>query len=1174
MNFRHLIIAGLCCLAAACGKNPAGGGGFNADCVRNSDCAQPFYCKDGACVLDAASVCQAGVKRCNGDSVETCAEGGDRWDVTKDCATGCSNNDCRPQACTPNERKCDGSMIFQCLSNGSGFVFVQSCPTACNEQTKECSTPICAPYETRCKPDSTGTLQTCNSRGTAWVDSPCSATAGESVCVEGRCLAKTCSVTKDATGAVTTREERCRGTIAEACNDTETGFEAKQVCGNGCDFDAVNKKATCPAAACTPFDTRCKDRGTLQTCNSRGTAWVDAACDADSQRCVAGACIPKACSVTVGSTIERQQRCNGAIREECDDTETKFRTIETCEFGCNLSGTTATCAPAACAEGETTCDGLALMKCAPGRASFGFVQYCPSGCVKDATTTPPSAACAAPSCAPLSRRCGTESLTGISFVETCKADGTGWDRVESCPQACTAGICQVTDSTCVDGDIRCRGYEVEQCVRLSSGSSEWRFVDRCLGQCNSGVCATGGAVGCAGGVIDPSTATCGTSQRLPFQVKAMLADPVNDKVPCDGTSRVLLYTTPIASSSGVIVPDGTLVTFVHDSPAASPDSLLASTDADPVTPGLQRPTLNGVATVVISAPAASSACNTDPTAPRTVKVTASISGKAQGVGQLTFLTPAATTPPQKFIYLADDFSSLRNADRVNSTTAWNTTAGTVTALPSFQLGTGSDGDLTIETSRDLQAEGYARAWNVVSAGAADVTVDNVLPSLSPGDEVLLTTIWASTGTNSGNYEFKRVASISSGRIVFTEAIRNAYGSAAGYDGAQRTIVQRVPNFANLTITSAGTLSSTAPTAAAGAAPTGGTGIVAFRVKDTAKISGKIDMKNKGLPAFPTWSNTQTYAPGVEVLYNGNGWVATAATGNVGKTPGTDPAYWAAFTVPATTPALSRLQMGSSAAGNNGGIVYLAAGTLTFKDSAAGFAGATSVITTEGTSQGGLLWMQGGSFELNDPAAVTPFASTVTRFVNSAGGRLRYDYGQLDSSTGTLAVAPATGTNTNEPAGANCKYGGIKNVIAGPPAVTSYVCNAAPLFAGGVSYAGQAGAFLTQSLNLYEEPSASSLDIRVVDLLGVIGGSGASTIASPINNTRTLASLIPGLKIESSVDGATPGTWGDLKTGTYTFQFNDPTLATAGKKMKWRSSSATLDDKALNLRSVSFKLTLR
>ena len=60
MNFRRLVIAGLCWLAAACGKIEAGGSGFNADCARNSDCAQPFYCKGGHCVLDAATICQSG----------------------------------------------------------------------------------------------------------------------------------------------------------------------------------------------------------------------------------------------------------------------------------------------------------------------------------------------------------------------------------------------------------------------------------------------------------------------------------------------------------------------------------------------------------------------------------------------------------------------------------------------------------------------------------------------------------------------------------------------------------------------------------------------------------------------------------------------------------------------------------------------------------------------------------------------------------------------------------------------------------------------------------------------------------------------------------------------------------------------------------------------------------
>ena len=112
-------------------------------------------------------------------------------------------------------------------------------------------------------------------------------------------------------------------------------------------------------------------------------------------------------------------------------------------------------------------------------------------------------------------------------------------------------------------------------------------------------------------------------------------------------------------------------------------------------------------------------------------------------------------------------------------------------------------DLAVDaTVFDLQTSGYATAWNVTSLTNMDATVDaSAAITLIPGDEVLLTTMWGPAGSSGpGNYEFKRVASVSSNTVFFTESVRNIYGNGTNADlTGHRVILQRVPQFANVTV---------------------------------------------------------------------------------------------------------------------------------------------------------------------------------------------------------------------------------------------------------------------------------------------------------------------------------------------------------------------------------------
>lgn len=1117
MMLRRVMIAGLCTAALGCGKLPLGNVPLGGACVQNEDCGQLMTCVTGVCAFTAPPLCQPDLKRCNGDFVETCSTAGDKYTADANpCLTGCENGACKPAACARGaERKCDGQIILQCNSAGTGFEYFQSCPAGCtqNGQAAECKQYECSPFETKCEAAAPSTLYTCNSRGTAFVESACPTTP-ESICVAGRCAPKAanCNVTKDATGAITARTQRCNGVVREECNDTETGWNSLEVCEYGCDANTVTLSAACAVPNCrtgagpndlaAPFETRCDpddaSRTTLQRCNARGTAWDNIVCSstAGDAVCDEGRCVPKLCSVTrnaSGNITARDEKCDGDMVVQCADSQAAFEPKGTggpCQFGCtqNAVGNTAECAPAECAfnggtNPEERCEGDALMRCS-SRGTYAFVQFCPSRCDDD--TTPGDATCLDPVCPPLSRECAVDA--GRNFVELCRADGTGRDRLEECPATCVAGVCVVTSNTCIPGDVRCRGLQTETCIRVASGSTEWRFTDRCLGTCSAGQCDAAGACGCLGGA-DAALDVCApeaTSTRMPIVLHALTPDEQNLKLPCDGLSRVLVYSDPITGSNGQRVPDGTLVTF-----AVSTGSFLVSADADANVPGIQRPTLRGRARIVIKAPAIET-CNG---ADFPITVSATVGGSCGGAVSVPFAPKGATDPT--LVYVADDFSTSQLQDRANTTAQWDTTRGGIFAIPAYETGDGKDGDFAVGSEGGASpvtatlSETYGRNFGVNSVGPMDVAVDNVLPTLSPGDEVLLTTIWGSAAGASnivGNYEFKRVAAIATGRVIFTSPVRGVYGSTNTNLTNYRVILQRVPNFRNVTVFANGTLTTAAPIGASGTL-IGGSGILAFRATGTVRIAGVVTMGARGIP---------------------HGYQQAAAT----------------------TTALNRLLLGGGGtAGTNqhgGGIVYIQATTLSYRANVSETVVAPTALVAVNSghsgAQGGTMWIGAGKIELG--SAAKPDLHSVHG--SSLHGRVRFDYSRIDPDPGQLSA------------------------------------NVGPVADASTFFVGQSGSFSIQTTIAYEEPSATGNSIRSAQLFKMIGGSGVTTVDVP--------QAIVGTDFEVSANDGT-GTWGKANDGSqrdFVFSGEPP----QGQKFKWRGTLAPPTDDALEILGVGFRVGIQ
>ena len=317
-----------------------------------------------------------------------------------------------------------------------------------------------------------------------------------------------------------------------------------------------------------------------------------------------------------------------------------------------------------------------------------------------------------------------------------------------------------------------------------------------------------------------------------------------DKPGVVGWSQLLVIAGPLASSTGALVPDGTPVTFAIDSHAAALGAGLGSVDASPAMPGLQRLALGGHASVLLTAPAR--CLSTD--AP--VTVTATVGGRATASVQVPLIPSGGNVA-----YAADDYTSVDGWDR-SSTAIIDPPAGYAVGFAPFDLGTGRDGEYVARDAdiHDLAAEGYAPSWKIAGISGSTVIVDPVLPTLSAGDEVLVTTLWSTDADTVGRYELHRVASVEMGLIHLDAPVVQRFGRGGNDDFVDiQAVVQRVPHFSRFTLGPQATLTATAPvsgllTDGSLGVVGGGTGLVAFRVRGEAVVEGRIDLTARGIPA--------------------------------------------------------------------------------------------------------------------------------------------------------------------------------------------------------------------------------------------------------------------------------------------------------------------------------------
>ncbi len=196
-------------------------------------------------------------------------------------------------------------------------------------------------------------------------------------------------------------------------------------------------------------------------------------------------------------------------------------------------------------------------------------------------------------------------------------------------------------------------------------------------------------------------------------------------------------------------------------------------------------------------------------------------------------------------------------------TATSTQTPTLTLTPMLPgnspWGNGSDGSLSVATGttynmstqnhsgRTCADGGDAAAYNVTTLTAGYTTLASTPSSgcLNVNDEVLLINLQGSSAStlNVGRYEFLRVASITANTVYFSSAKIQYYGESQETDdnigtgtGQQRVMLQRVPNYTNVTVN--GTLTAAAWDGLKG-------GVLALRASGTLSGSYYIAMNSNG-----------------------------------------------------------------------------------------------------------------------------------------------------------------------------------------------------------------------------------------------------------------------------------------------------------------------------------------
>ncbi len=468
------------------------------ECTTDADCAGGESCEDRVCVpIVVPGTCEAGETRCEGNVLQTCRADGsgfrDRDCGTETCVQDSAGARCVAQGCVPNEVGCvDSTTAYLCDPFGGSFEeFDCGAGQTCEDGV--CRGQICEPSEVTCDGDA---LVVCNETGSAQSAVTCDDTPacqGEELgcsCLDGECEPRVC-----APGS-----RSCVGPGYRECTPDGLAFLAVVNCDEGEEC----RSGRCLPTSCTGSGTYC-DGDVVVGC-SAGTVTAED-CAADEQVCTEDLFFGASCSDRVCEPGSSRCSAGGSAVLRCSGTGASETRIDCAESQTCVAGA---CVAQACTPGTRECRGTEVWTCNAGGSAYqrtatcGAGQVCSDGsCVADDTgcrsntdCPPPAASCDGNVLVTYSGN-GTCSGGVCSYSpnrRTCSADTFCDAPARTCSEV-TVGSCS-SDAECearaealgFTGDVACDSvegcYAIGRCGAgedLSEGALDDPFGSGCRG---------------------------------------------------------------------------------------------------------------------------------------------------------------------------------------------------------------------------------------------------------------------------------------------------------------------------------------------------------------------------------------------------------------------------------------------------------------------------------------------------------------------------------------------------------------------------------------------------------------------------------------------------------------------------------------------------------------------
>ncbi|MBI4834172.1 MAG: hypothetical protein HY811_05075 [Planctomycetes bacterium] len=150
----------------------------------------------------------------------------------------------------------------------------------------------------------------------------------------------------------------------------------------------------------------------------------------------------------------------------------------------------------------------------------------------------------------------------------------------------------------------------------------------------------------------------------------------------------------------------------------------------------------------------------------------------------------------------------------------------------IDCGNGADGAITVVAAKNINTDIFNRASadavNTTSTvntlgGDTAIVVTSVPAGMAVGDEIIIISLKGTSG-NVGRYEFARITSVNVNTLNLNRALTN------GYNGTlDKIMVQRVPNYTNVTVNAGGSLTCSVWDGTKG-------GVLVFRATSTVTVN--------------------------------------------------------------------------------------------------------------------------------------------------------------------------------------------------------------------------------------------------------------------------------------------------------------------------------------------------